>query len=135
MWNWITDSTVFMARTHCGVGWTPQLISVAMLSNFLIFLSYTSIPLTLLFLNLKFRKLNEVPYNPMIVTMFMIFILSCGLGHLMDVLVFYWPMYRLFTIIDFITAVSSVATAIVLPIAMWDLVSKFEDMINAKTKI
>jgi alcohol dehydrogenase class IV len=46
------------------------------------------------------------------------FIAACGLTHLCDVTVFWWPAYRFYTLVDAITAVLSIGTAMVLPSAV-----------------
>jgi hypothetical protein len=48
--------------------------------------------------------------------MFALFIMSCGIGHLLDgVLPFFWPYYPLFTAWHSVTAVLSVSTAAFFP--------------------
>lgn len=45
---------------------------------------------------------------------FAVFILGCGIGHLVDSLMFYWPAYRLLLVINFVTAVASWATFVLM---------------------
>lgn len=46
--------------------------------------------------------------------LFVAFILSCGITHLIDAFMFYYPMYRLLGLMKFITAVVSLVTVIAL---------------------
>lgn len=52
----------------------------------------------------------------LILLLFATFVVLCGLGHVCDVLVWYWPAYRLMTLIDCATAIASALTAVVLPV-------------------
>lgn len=108
--NWLLDATSFVTRNNCGK-WPDWLISVNQVANFLIFISYMTIPLSLVFL----WRMAKGKGDAWIILMFVVFILFCGLTHLMDVLAFSWAPYRLFTFIDCITAASSIPTAILLP--------------------
>lgn len=116
--EWLFDYHSFITRNHCG-HWTDALIATNQVANFLIFLAYFTIPLSLLGLWRRLRtnrKLKAViTENTYILLMFVVFILACGLTHLMDVLAFSWAPYRFFTLIDVITALASIPTAFVLP--------------------
>jgi signal transduction histidine kinase len=59
------------------------------------------------------RRRRNVPF-PWMFWMFGVFILGCGLTHFMEVVVTYYPVYRLAGLVKVITAVASVATAIAL---------------------
>jgi uncharacterized MnhB-related membrane protein len=124
--HWLFDASVFITRNHCGTGWTHTLVALNRVANFLIFLSYISIPLSLLYFWLRLRdvaRLNALVGGVMppgvgqrlIVLNFVCFITLCGLTHLCDVLAFEWVPYRLFTCVDILTAAASVPTAIILP--------------------
>jgi hypothetical protein len=120
--QWLLDTAVFFTRNHCGVGWTHNMIQVSRLVNFLIFFAYFSIPVSLLIVWYELRRMKEMKVlydvlteNRWIILMFVLFISFCGVTHLCDVLVFDWAPYRLYTLIDAMTAVLSIATAILLP--------------------
>lgn len=120
--QWLLDTAVFFTRNHCGVGWTPEMILVSRLVNFLIFFAYFSIPLSLAAIWWELSRMSSlkvlktaVIQSRWIIVMFVFFICACGLTHLCDVLVFDWAPYRLFTLIDVITAILSVGTALMLP--------------------
>ena len=68
--------------------------------------AYLTIPLVLVFL---LRKRRDVPF-PKTVCLFAAFILACGVTHLVEATVFYWPAYRLAGTIKAITAVVSWVT-------------------------
>jgi hypothetical protein len=120
--EWLLDTAHFFTRNHCGVGWTSTLILISRFVNFLIFFAYFSIPVSLMVIWWELRGIaslktlkDTVIQSRWIVLMFVFFIFFCGLTHLCDVLVFDWAPYRLFTLVDTITAVLSVTTAVFLP--------------------
>jgi hypothetical protein len=110
--DWIFDSSSFATRDHCGA-WTDLFKYVYVFSNAAIAFSYFVIPIALMFMY-RLRR-GDVIARWMLV-MFILFIGGCGLTHVGDVLAFYWPAYRFFTILALITAIASVPTAILLPI-------------------
>jgi hypothetical protein len=121
--SWILDSHSFVRRQACGGGWTDRLIIFYQLSNALISVAYFAIPLSLLALYFKIYKLKQfAKYNPWIILMFSLFIILCGITHLENVFVFYYPKYRLFAILDMLTALVSCVTAIALPLVVYELV-------------
>ena len=117
--NWLLDTSSFLTRSHCGPGWTTEIVTLYQISNFLIFLSYVTISLAIYFLYVKKKK--DLP-SPHIFILFIFFIILCGLTHLSDVVVFYWAPYRLFTALTVLTAVASAITAYNLPLAVRSLV-------------
>lgn len=124
--RWLMDTVSFVTRDRCGVGWTGNHIAINRVANFLIFLSYFTIPLSLFFLWLEVKKLQRfnriikalhdvIRDNTWVLLMFCSFILLCGMTHLNNVMVFEWAPYRFYTLIEIMTATTSVATAIMLP--------------------
>jgi PAS domain S-box-containing protein len=67
------------------------------------------------------KRRNDLPF-PRIAWFFAAFIFACGLTHLVDALMFYWPAFRLVTAMKVITAIASwgavIALARVLPGAL-----------------
>lgn len=110
--SWLFDVYSFMTRNHCGPGWTPALAYTYKFSNLVIAISYFSIPAMLVAF---WRKRRNDAGGMYILILFACFIFFCGITHLTDVFVFYWPAYRLFTLIYAITAITSFLTACVLP--------------------
>ena len=94
------------ARWSCGI-WSPFHGWFAITSDFLVWLSYFTIPGILFFFLHKKRVPKE--FNR-ILWLFIAFILCCGLTHLMEVVIFWWPAYRLSTVISFLTASVSIVT-------------------------
>lgn len=82
-----------------------------------IFIAYSSISL-FLFVFWYSRRRRKTQLESYIFIAFFTFIFMCGLTHLCDVIAFYYPMYRLFTVVDFLTAVISVLTAIFISIQL-----------------
>jgi hypothetical protein len=70
-------------------------------------------------LKLYRRKRSELP-APGLFVLAPAFLLLCGLSHLCDVVVFDWAPYRLFTLVDLLTAAVSVAAACWMPsVVQW----------------
>jgi hypothetical protein len=107
----LLDADGFLTRGHCGP-WSESLKLAYVASNAIIALSYFLIPLALYVL---WKKRRQDIREPWILLCFVGFITFCGLTHVADVAVFWWPGYRLFTLISAVTAVLSIATAMVLP--------------------
>ncbi|QJW99671.1 PAS domain-containing protein [Frigoriglobus tundricola] len=103
------DPTGFPPRRYCGTGWTAGLIWVHITSDLFIWLAYLSIPLVLFY----FTRRRELPF-PRLFALFALFILACGTTHLIDALMFDYPVYRLAGLMKAITAVVSWATVLAL---------------------
>lgn len=102
-------ASMFMPHGMCYL-WQPGLIAAQVGTNLLIALAYYAIPLLLLYF---IRRRPDVP-NPLLFTLFAIFILACGTTHLMDIVTIWHPIYWVDTLVRAVTAVASVATAVVL---------------------
>jgi PAS domain S-box-containing protein len=103
----------YLPHGHCYF-WDPQILALQVFSNGVIALSYFSIPIALVYLAVK-RK--EIQFN-WVVTMFALFILLCGLTHILGIWTIWYGTYKLDTLIKLLTALASAGTAIVL----WKLV-------------
>jgi signal transduction histidine kinase len=99
----------FMPHGMC-YEWNPDVIWLHVVSDALIALAYYSIPLTLVYF---VRKRKDLAFDWMFVC-FAIFIVACGTTHLMEILNIWRPTYWLSGVIKAITALVSVATAILL---------------------
>jgi hypothetical protein len=126
--NWLFDAADFLTRDHCGPGWTPALTVVNQVANFAIFVAYFSIPWSLLILWMRLRRMADLrellAEHAWVLLAFGVFICSCGLGHLDDVLVFQWAPYRFFTLVNVVTAAASLVTALLLPRTLVRLLEK-----------
>ncbi len=112
--GWIFDSSVFLTRGHCGL-WEPWLILTYRCANFTIAISYFVIAGVLIKYWLQHRTIFRDLQAPIL---FAIFILSCGVGHLLAFNSFSWAPYRFFAVVDVITAIASCAAMVRLkPIA------------------
>lgn len=100
----------FPPRWYCGLGWTDALGWSHIVADFVIFLSYLTISSTLSFFILR-RK--DVPVTPLL-WLFTCFICFCGFTHLIESIIFWWPVYRFSAFIKLITAAVSSITAGVL---------------------
>ena len=103
------DSSGFVPRRICG-DWSTGLILLHNLSDGLIWLSYIAIPFVLVYF---IRRRSDMPF-PWIFWLFGAFIVLCGTTHLMEVVLFYWPHYRLAGLIKLATAIASLSTVIAL---------------------
>jgi len=99
----------FMPHGVCFL-WNPELLWLHAISDTIITISYYLIPVALVYF---VRKRADLPFNWMFL-MFGVFIFGCGTTHLMEVWTLWHGTYRLAGAIKAITAVASVATAILL---------------------
>jgi PAS domain S-box-containing protein len=99
----------FMPHGFCFL-WNAKLLWLHALSDSLIFAAYLSIPFALIYLA---RQRRDLPYRWMF-WLFGAFIVSCGFSHGMDVWTLWHPNYWISGAIKAVTAVVSVATAILL---------------------
>ncbi|RYE34957.1 MAG: hypothetical protein EOP42_06880, partial [Sphingobacteriaceae bacterium] len=96
----------FPARWHCG-NWSDFHGWFYIISDLIIWASYFAIPIFLIRLLLK-RK--DIALNSVII-LFLAFVFLCGLTHLIDAIIFWWPAYRLSAVLRFATAIVSVIAA------------------------
>ncbi len=105
----VWDTSSYPPRWRCG-DWTPLEGWLHIGSDLMIGVAYFAIPATLLYFVVR-RK--DFPFNSLF-WLFGAFILCCGVTHFMEVVIFWHPLYRLAGLIKLITAIVSIATAIVL---------------------
>jgi PAS domain S-box-containing protein len=105
----IFSSDGFMPHGMCYL-WQPGVLGLHIASDLLITLSYFSIPFTLLYF---VRRRRDLEFNWMFVC-FAVFIVACGLTHLMEIVVVWHPLYWVSGSIKALTALASVPTAILL---------------------
>jgi PAS domain S-box-containing protein len=97
------------ARWKCGL-WTDFHGWLYIFSDVAIGMAYFAIPLIIL----GFTSRKTTPLFKKIFYLFSAFIFACGLTHLIDALMFWYPVYRLSAFARFITAVISWVTIIAL---------------------
>jgi PAS domain S-box-containing protein len=99
----------FMPHGHCFL-WKPELVWLHVLSDGGIFLAYITIPASLVYF---IRMRHDVPFD-WIFRCFGMFIVSCGLTHLMEVWTLWNPTYWLSGGVKLFTAFVSLLTAALL---------------------
>jgi signal transduction histidine kinase len=99
----------FLPHGHCYM-WTPGILWMHVISDILIAMAYFTIPFVLIYLA---RRRPDLPFNWLFVA-FGIFIVSCGLTHVMDVWNVWHTNYWLEGVLKVVCAAASVPTAILL---------------------
>ncbi len=99
----------FIPRWVCG-DWTDFHGWLYIISDTLIWLAYFAIPILLFYYLIKSSKTSFLP----VFWWFIAFILFCGLTHIVDVIIFWYPVYRLSALLKFFTAIVSITTVFVL---------------------
>src|SRR6476661_3293854 len=103
------DASRFPARWLCGE-WTPVLGWLHIGSDLAIWGAYFSIPAMLFLLT---RRRRELPFRRVFV-LFGAFILLCGVTHLIDAVMFWWPVYPAAGLVKLATAFASWGTVLAL---------------------
>ena len=101
----------FHGHGYCYL-WQPDLVAAHVTSDALIGLSYVAISLTLVYLVQRSRE--HLPFSWMFIA-FGTFIIACGATHFMEIWTLWTPVFWLSADVKIITAVASVATAVLLP--------------------
>lgn len=105
----------FPARWSCG-RWSDWLGWTHVISDVLIWAAYFAIPVILVYF---VGKRKDLPFS-YIFPVFGAFILACGTNHLIDAVIFWYPIYRVSAVVKVFTAfISWVAVAV-----LFDLVPK-----------
>lgn len=105
----------FLPHGYC-ISWSMPLILTYVVSDILIFLSYFSMPVALVYFA---RRREDFPYR-WLLWLFAIFIMACGVTHLMGVVLLWQPLYSLDALFKAITAFVSVVTAV----ALWPMIPR-----------
>ena len=117
----IFDTNDFPARWHCG-NWTAFHGWLYIASDLAIWAAYFTIPVLLLRIMIK-RK--DIALNG-VISLFLAFVFLCGLTHLIDAVIFWWPAYRL-------SALLRLAAAIISIIAAYALNRVFPELIGLRS--
>jgi signal transduction histidine kinase len=96
--------------------WRPGLMGTMVASDALIALAYFSIPVALAYF---VRRRRDIAFN-WVFWCFAVFIMACGFTHVMDIVTLWLPAYDAQAATKAITALASVATAVVL----WPLIPR-----------
>ncbi len=108
--DWLSEllsANQFLPHRFC-VANSPTLLAISIFSNLLIFLSYFSIPLALIY----YLQQRKDLHLRLTVWLFAGFILACGATHLLHVITYWRPWYHLQALLDLSTGLISVYTAI-----------------------
>lgn len=112
------DTSNFPPRWSCG-NWTPVHGWTHIIADTVIFLAYAAIPVSLAVVVTRRRDLPQAP----IWILFALFIFACGFTHLVEASIFWLPWYRFSALMKVVTALVSVATAVVLARALPTILS------------
>ncbi len=105
----LTDTSDWPPRWFCG-RWSDFHGWLYIASDLTIWLAYMAIPLVLI----RFILVKEGIPLGRVFWLFGAFILLCGLTHLLDATMFWWPAYRINALVRFVTGVVSVGTVLAL---------------------
>ncbi len=103
------DLSDFPPRWRCG-NWSEFLGWLHISSDLATWAAYFAIPAVLIYFA---RKRADFPFTR-IFWLFAGFILACGVVHLIDAVLFWYPIYRISALVKFVTAVVSWTTVIAL---------------------
>jgi two-component sensor histidine kinase len=107
----------FVPHGFC-ILWRPDILALHVISDLIIAASYFSIPLAI-FAFVR-RRTDLMPEHRRVAVLFSVFILGCGVTHIMGVVVLWYPAYGLDGLIKGFTAFASIVTAI----ALWPLLPR-----------
>ena len=99
----------FLPHGYC-MQWQPGLVGTHVVADVLIAVAYFCIPGLLWF---RVKKRPAIRFNWIFLT-FGLFILACGLTHVMDIVTLWVPLYRLAAFVKIVTAVVSMLTVVAL---------------------
>jgi signal transduction histidine kinase/DNA-binding NarL/FixJ family response regulator len=109
---WETIQSIFTAEPYMPHGncylWQTPLVWLHLVSNLAIAIAYFSIPALIIYFTYK-RK--DLPFLRVFI-LFGAFIVACGIGHLLDVVTLWYPLYWISGIERAMTALVSCYTAI-----------------------
>jgi signal transduction histidine kinase/DNA-binding NarL/FixJ family response regulator len=103
------DSAAYMAHGYCLL-WLPWLVGIHAVSDVLIFVAYSAIPVAI-WIFLRRRRDLELWH---LAVLFSAFILLCGLTHLIQAITLWLPVYEFQGWVKVVTAVVSVTTAVLI---------------------
>jgi hypothetical protein len=104
----LLDCTGFQTRGQCGP-WSESLVRIDIVSNGLITLAYLIIAAGLYTIWTKRRR--DIDYG-WLLFLLATFSAACGATHACDIVAFWWPGYRLFTVLSAATAILSLSAVL-----------------------
>ncbi len=110
--SWLLHPELYTPHGFC-LAWRPELILLHVISDGVIALAYFAIPISLaIFVR---RRTDLEPQHKALAILFSLFITACGFTHLASIVVLWLPLYGVEGLIKAVTALVSVATAVILP--------------------
>ena len=106
--SWFSSGQ-FLPHGHCYM-WSPGVLWMNVVADILIAMAYFTIPFALLYIA---RRRRDLPFDWLVVC-FGVFIVACGLTHVMNVWNVWHSNYWLEGVVKLLTAAASVPTAILL---------------------
>jgi len=119
------DSAGFLPHGVCLL-WRPDILALHAISDSLIALAYFSIPLAIIAFVRQRRDL--IAEHRRIALLFSVFILSCGLTHVMGVVLLWRPLYVVDGLLKAFTALVSIITAV----ALWPVIPRLLALPSAR---
>jgi two-component system cell cycle sensor histidine kinase/response regulator CckA len=110
-------SSAYMPHIYCYLGNT-RLAWTHAIADGVIGISYLVISGTLAYL--LYRGRGDLPFHRLFVA-FAVFIIACGSSHLAEAVTVWIPVYVLSATIKVVTAIASIATALILPFVVPDI--------------
>jgi two-component system, sensor histidine kinase and response regulator len=111
MWEFfsrIFDPSGFPARWKCGPGWaeSPWLGWTHVFTDLLTALAYFAVPCVVMYF---VARSKQVKLPPAFYVMLTLIFVSCGIVHLTEATIFWWPIYRFSAMAKLLTALVSCA--------------------------
>jgi PAS domain S-box-containing protein len=107
----LVDTAGYMPHGHCYL-WDRGLVALHLFSDLAIGVAYVVISLTLAYLVSRAKR--DIPFSWIFVG-FGLFIVACGATHFMEIWTLWTPAYWLSGAVKVVTAVASIAVAVVIP--------------------
>ena len=105
----LLDASGFVPRAVCG-SWTRGEVLLNNAADLAVALAYLAVPFILWRLR---RRRPDLPFSWMLVV-FGLFIITCGVTHVFEIILFYHPIYRAAGLVKVITAIASWAAVVAL---------------------
>ncbi len=114
----LTTNNNFMPHGHCYL-WQPDILWTHVIADGLIALAYISIPTSISIIAWRHAHSPSIG----IAMLFAAFIVLCGMTHLFNIYVIWNPAYELQSYLKGLTAIVSIATAIMIAVKTQHLVN------------
>lgn len=127
MIDFLFDTSPYSPRWLCG-HWTPFIGWTHIISDFLIFFAYICIPVSLLYYQHKIKAI-EINY---LFYLFAAFIFLCGSTHLIEVIIFWKPIYNFAGLIKLLTALVSLGTLLAIIVILPTTLKFIKEKLDTK---